>query len=721
MYLEDTPIKEQKADLLNRSNFAKRLGKSIIQSCTKDGFCIGLFGPWGCGKSSIVNMVIEEIDILTSKEDDRPVVMYFNPWNFSSTDQLLQQYFIMLSNKFTDKKTNKISKVGLAIQKYAGMMDSFGDIGKVVSIGGRVLGQGLNHKSINGTVDISKQRDIIVKLLTDQRQKIIIIIDDIDRLSNDEIKLVFQLVNSVAKFPNIIYLLSFDKDIVSRALTSVQNYDGEKYLEKIIQVPIEVPEASNDFLWNALFEKLNVMIYNHPQMIFEEHHWSEVFSECVSKYIHNIRDIIRITNALSIKIEMVGNEINFADIIGITVIENYIPKIYKWIKMNKDRLTGGIKNSFDFYDKKPEDIKNKFLLEMEALEQGNSEDIMKSISILFPYFASKAKTSYVVYDDNIMRRNQRIGHKDKFDLYFGLDVDSIEITREAFDYAVFNMDKNDLQEFIIRANNNNCIITFLKELAAVTKDISGKRSKVIIPALFNTAILFKVSESLGLFSSSGFSTTEYRIRDLFLKIDSEKERYNLLKEITEKADDKCIQSLASFLNTTELAFGRLAANGVERREIEKLISLDQLILVEKIFIKRLQEITMDYELLRMENARMVLHLFESFNSDVYMEYMQKALKNDLNILCYLSFSCAKWLSGSEASWECNKDYEKFISDEIIKTALANTITDHTIIILNNDIIQGVAAYVLWREGKFAWEQRIIEKDVNNKILEWNIE
>ena len=89
MYLEDTPIKKQEEDLLHRKNFAKRLGKSLIDTQTKEGYCIGLYGPWGSGKSSVVNMILEEINSITKKSNDKPIVMYFNPWNFSSSEQLL--------------------------------------------------------------------------------------------------------------------------------------------------------------------------------------------------------------------------------------------------------------------------------------------------------------------------------------------------------------------------------------------------------------------------------------------------------------------------------------------------------------------------------------------------------------------------------------------------------------------------------------------------------
>ncbi len=248
MYLEDAPIKSKKDDLLHRSNFARRLGKALLETETKEGYCIGLFGAWGSGKSSVINMMLEEIDINSNNKEEKPIVMYFNPWNFSSSEQLLQQYFLMLANKFAGKKDKRLSSIGNEIKKYAGMFDAFGEVGKVLSIGGNVVSKLINKKTLTGTKDISQQKECIVKELAKQNQKIIVVIDDIDRLSNSEIKLIFQLVNTVAKFPNTIYLLSFDKEIVARALTEVQNYDGEKYLEKIIQVPIEIPKVSNDYL-----------------------------------------------------------------------------------------------------------------------------------------------------------------------------------------------------------------------------------------------------------------------------------------------------------------------------------------------------------------------------------------------------------------------------------------------------------------------------------------
>ncbi|MHA9740127.1 KAP family P-loop NTPase fold protein [Robinsoniella peoriensis] len=713
MYLEDAPIEKQDEDLLNRRNFAKRLGRSIIGTNTKKGFSIGLYGPWGSGKSSLVNMIIEEIN--NSIQEDKPIIMYFNPWNFSSTNQLLQQYFIMLANEIADVKTEKMSQIGKEIYKYAEMLDSFGTVGKLVATGGKVVGDMFNEKAVNGTNDLTKQKDIIVELLSKQERKLIIIIDDIDRLSNEEIKLIFQLVNTVAKFPNTTYLLSFDKDIVARALTAVQNYDGEKYLEKIIQVPINIPDVSNDYLWKALFDKLDSIFESHYKMVWNPEYWNAVFTKCVSEYVSNIRDIIRLSNALSIKVDMVGDEINYADMIGMTVIENHLPDLYKWIKFNKEILTGEGTYWFAFSELKPNDFKKQIKDQLEVVESGNGDKLIELLVMFFPFFASKINAGH--FDEKELRRNQRVGHPDKFDLYFSLDIDSVELTRAEFEYAIYSMNKDNLKDYIHQVIRRECTISFLKELAAVVDTMDSNRAEILIKVLFETAVLFQETEQNVFLSLPGFEMAEYRIRELFSKVGDDQTCYNILVEITEHSDFLTIQALASFLNTTELAFGRLAAKG-QNRSISKLITLEQLEKYEAIFLLRLKQIGAEGNLLEMKNARMLLYLYECFDESEYKLYMERQLKEDKNVLIYLSYSSNKWTGSTGVSWEYSEDYKKFLNDMIVDETISKCVEDKTIFELDYDVLQRVAAYVLWKQKIVNWNGNVTELDVHGKIESW---
>lgn len=85
-------------------------------------------------------------------------------------------------------------------------------------------------------------------------------IDDVDRLSNEEIISVFQLVKTIADFPYAVYLLAFDCEIIINALREVQKGDGAEYLEKIVQVPFELPEPESEDVHRIFKERLESII-----------------------------------------------------------------------------------------------------------------------------------------------------------------------------------------------------------------------------------------------------------------------------------------------------------------------------------------------------------------------------------------------------------------------------------------------------------------------------
>ena len=92
--------------------------------------------------------------------------------------------------------------------------------------------------------DLDSIKKALEKALKEVKKKIVIVIDDIDRLTNTQIRDIFQLVKSVGDLPYIIYILAMDREIVARALTEVHQTDGSRYLEKIIQMPVELPKLS---------------------------------------------------------------------------------------------------------------------------------------------------------------------------------------------------------------------------------------------------------------------------------------------------------------------------------------------------------------------------------------------------------------------------------------------------------------------------------------------
>ena len=98
-YNNDRPIYTSEQDLLGRASFSKCLGKSIYSYNGSEGLIIGLFGKWGSGKTSVINMAINEIESLAEGEENKPLIIKFAPWNYSDKDNLISLFFESMKNK----------------------------------------------------------------------------------------------------------------------------------------------------------------------------------------------------------------------------------------------------------------------------------------------------------------------------------------------------------------------------------------------------------------------------------------------------------------------------------------------------------------------------------------------------------------------------------------------------------------------------------------------
>ena len=126
MYYSDKPIEDFEEDLLGRSSFARQLADSILSIDLTDSFAIGICGKWGTGKTSVLNMMQKEIDSKGKNEDGSPkaIVMRFEPWNFSTCDQLLAQFFAqMIETVSIDVADESLRKVGTALERYSSGLD----------------------------------------------------------------------------------------------------------------------------------------------------------------------------------------------------------------------------------------------------------------------------------------------------------------------------------------------------------------------------------------------------------------------------------------------------------------------------------------------------------------------------------------------------------------------------------------------------------------------
>ena len=346
MLKSDVPIKLSKDDILGRKSFSEQLAKTIIDYNHHESINIGLYGEWGSGKTSVMNMVEENLYSLTKLEEQKPVILRFNPWMFTDSNQLITQFFNQLSNVFKLHDGKKMQRIGENLQLFgnaielASVVPIIGPISIIASKVAKKFGKKIFSEGNKRSSDLQAIKDSLVKELGHSQSKVIIFIDDIDRLSNTEIRAVFKLIKSIADFPNTIYLLAFDYNIVVTALGEVQNNNGESYLEKIIQIPFHLPHINETKLAQLFLSELESTLNNIPERMFDIKDWSTLFNYGIKPNLESMRDLVRLNNTINLKYSFLQNEANIVDLLGITTLQVFAPKIYSSLSFYKDLLCG---------------------------------------------------------------------------------------------------------------------------------------------------------------------------------------------------------------------------------------------------------------------------------------------------------------------------------------------------------------------------------------------
>ena len=670
MFNTDKPINNLNEDKLGRATFARQLANAIMSYNTTDNYAISLQGKWGCGKTSVLNMAVEEIRLLSEslEEKNKIVIIEFNPWNFTDTSQLINQFFVTLTNSLKlENKEEKAKKVGAAIEKYSSALEYseyiplVGKYLKLLPKLSAAFGKSIKDKSDSQLNDVSYRKKEVEKALYELESRILVVIDDIDRLSNEQIRLIFQLVSAVAGLPNITYLLSFDKDIVARALGDVQHCDGEEYLEKIIQVPFDVPPLDVSKLHNILFEKLNTLIELNSGLEFDKKRWGKVFNSCINPFVETLRDVNRYYNAFSFMYKAVKTEVDFIDMAGISALRVFAPAIFEWIRANKFSLVGGYSGGgyvINELNKRKDETLQRF---QETYPQ-NPTAMLNAVSSLFPNFSNSVLYPIDLTTPNQLHQAMRIATESKFDLYFSLSLDKIKISRSEVDKSLLSMEEAELRDYINYLDDHELFDDYLGEIKYNLLRIPEGRIELFLSVLvFQSGRI--AEESATLIGNDIETISIYTISDILFRLEDENARYAIIIKMLSNSDFLSFQFLLHLLHIIELTHGRVAETNYIRED--KLVSLEHLYELERIFLERTDYFLRTIDLLDWKEARRASFLWEFIEKDSYRDYMVNALREDIAILKYISIKAGKWTS-SNMSYSysfTDKSYEEYVSNE----------------------------------------------------------
>lgn len=409
----DNPISSNGEDRLGRAPVAHDFARQIRAIDASRGLVIGVMGPWGNGKTSFVNLMREQL-----AENPELTVIDFNPWMFSGAQQLTDTFFNEIAAELRVKDPKRFRAVADELDKYGDVLGSvaavFGPIGSALLGLGRVLAKSATRAAElrkGGTLQL---RHKVAQEMDKLNQPVVVVIDDIDRLSTGEIRDIFKLVRLTASFPNLIYILAFDRERVESALGE-NNVPGRAYLEKIIQLGFDLPAIQPGTLRSQVLVELDRILGDLPDVRLDNDRWSDVFMEVIAPLFSSLRDVTRFAVSARPALAALGQDVDFVDLVALEAIRVFRPEVFVQLQLVLTELT--TVSSYTFLSQN--NSQGKEALERFIASAGKDEAIVRSlITRVFPAGLQHIGNSvFGVETANGWRAAHRVAHVDWLSLY----------------------------------------------------------------------------------------------------------------------------------------------------------------------------------------------------------------------------------------------------------------------------------------------------------------
>jgi hypothetical protein len=347
-YSPDQFVSSNDQDHFQRYQFAERIARTIYEDSSEEGLVIGIYGKWGEGKTSVLKFIESEVE-----KNQKTIIVHFNPWLFGDEKSLITTFFEALAKALEAKLYTKRERFFGFLKTneplFEGAPDLINDIfeyGKAsAGLVGSVTGfAGSASKIIKGKSEVSLEtlKTRIENLLIKSKKRILIVVDDIDRLDSEEIRAIFRLVKLTAHFKFTTYVLAFDDAYVARILSKsfgdTDSITGYSYLEKIVQVPLRLPLAMKADMETYCMNKLGDIVHEYS---LEQGDLDRLYNMVINGLLPALqtpRMVIRFTNACSFSLPLMDRLVNHVDLIIIEGIKISYPSLYSFLSQNRKSL-----------------------------------------------------------------------------------------------------------------------------------------------------------------------------------------------------------------------------------------------------------------------------------------------------------------------------------------------------------------------------------------------
>jgi predicted KAP-like P-loop ATPase len=544
--IDDTPIKFIAKDDFGRRPFAKRLIKVIKSRKSSDSIVFGIYGKWGEGKTTVLYYIEEGL-----KDNPDIICFKFNPWRYSDETSLILHFLNTLASKLEVPLSTKKEEIGKWLKNYSILATP------VSALAGTDINEAVKNIGDQlSTVDVDVLKKRMEDILSSSNKRIVILIDDIDRLDKSEIQAIFRLVKLMGDFKYTTYVLAFDEKMVATALEEKYGSSGSKlkikieqdqvpqssipvqkkisviglsdepvagrnFIEKIVQIPLLLPKIDILSLRRYCFDQI-IDLINNTKIDITLDQWQSFQREYVNGLeirVKNGRIAKRYTNALLFALPALNGEVNASDLMIIEGIRVLYPELYEIIRENKDFFIDSsrqILRSDDEAKTYTLFIINEALKTYPHYEQDAGRNILKA---LFPRLIGVFGNTTHISDRLKNRKEKRICSGEYFDRYFIYGLLENDISDQEFSMFIETLGKGTLEKIFMNAQkfvHDNDSSLFLLKLKDIMPELNEESQTNLVILLSTLGDAFSTKRDF--FGISPQSRAAYLIKDTLAKV-----------------------------------------------------------------------------------------------------------------------------------------------------------------------------------------------------------